>query len=78
MPIEKAAGPTIRRGWIEFDVTFLAQLFGLTPTGEARVVLGKIQVGVQDPRIPSEGAIVEGLLTHAIVPTGVRPKAPVN
>ena len=72
MPIETVK--SVKRGWIEFDVTFLASMFGLKPTGEVKVILGKVHIGVEDGRVPADGAVLEGLVTHTIIPTGVRPK----
>lgn len=80
MTIRKDGGGTaadeeqpLRNGWLEFDARWLAGLFGLQGTGEARVMLGKVQVGVLARDIKS-GDVLEGHFMHAVVPTGVTPK----
>jgi len=71
MPIESV--PELKRGWLEVDARWLAQLFSCRATGEARVVLGKIQVEIESPELKA-GEILEGHFLMAIVPTGVKPK----
>lgn len=72
MAIEKDV-VKLKTGWLEFDARWLASLFGLKATGEARVVLSKIQVGIEAADIES-GEVLEGHFVPAIVPTGARPK----
>lgn len=70
VPRPSSTGP---RGWLEFDVKFLAEFFRLEPTGEARVTAnGKIQVAVAG--VEREGDVVEGLLHHVPTPAGWRKK----
>lgn len=71
MPIESTP-ETLPSGWLQFDARWLASLFGMQPTGEVRVVLGKIHVGVSHPEL-QPGQVVEGMLTHTFLPTGFRP-----
>lgn len=73
MTIEKAVPAKAASGWLEVDARWLAGLFGLRATGEVRVVLGTIQVGVEGAGL-TEGLVVEGSLATAFLPTGWRPK----
>lgn len=74
MPIKSPMPETLPTGWLEVDPRWLATLFGAQATGEVRVILGKIQVGIAHPTL-RPGQIVEGVGQHAFVPTGLRGKA---
>lgn len=66
------------KGWLEVGPSWIAGMFGLKATGDARVdiLTGKLHVEVEDPNI-KEGQVVEGLANvftgRAIMPTGWKP-----
>ena len=59
--------------WLEVDSQWLAGLWGLKATGEVKIVLGKIHVGVRASGV-RRGEVLVGEIGHAILPTRVRPK----
>lgn len=59
-------------GWLEIDARWLAGVFGLQATGEVKVILGKIHVGVRHPTL-LKGQVVGGQFLTALVPTGFGP-----
>ena len=67
----EAAGE--QAAWLEVDSQWLAGLWGLKATGEVKVVLGKIHVGVRASGV-RRGEVLVGEIGHAILPTRVRPK----
>ena len=67
-----APSPPTVAAWLEFDARWLAGQWGLQATGEVKVTLGIIHVGVQ---LPAEqfrrGEVVAGRAATAIVPQGL-------
>ena len=58
--------------WLEFDARWLAAQWGLQATGEVKVTLGVIHVGVQLPATQfRRGEVVAGRAATAIVPQGL-------
>ena len=73
MPIDKTAvGEKTPTGWLVVDSRWVAGLFGLSATGEVKVVLGKVHVAVQHPSLVA-GQVIEGTLATAFLPTGWKP-----
>ena len=58
--------------WLEFDARWLAAQWGLQATGEVKVTLGIIHVGVFLPASEFRpGEVVAGRAATAIVPSGL-------
>ena len=57
--------PQEKKVWVVIDVPWLAQRCGVQPTGEVRVVLGKIHLEAVIPDIPATANIPAGALVTA-------------
>lgn len=64
----------LKRGWLEVDATWLAQLFGCRAVGEVTIYLSKIRIRVESSQVTEEGELLEGVFLNALVPTGIQQK----
>lgn len=66
MAIETALPqPKDKKVWVVIDVDWLGRQCGVRPTGDVRVVLGKVQLAALIPDIPETATIPDGALVTA-------------
>ena len=68
--------PPEKKVWVVIDVPWLAAHCGVKPTGQARVVLGKIHLEAIIPDVPETAGITPGALVmvtgqNLFVPQGI-------